>query len=124
MKLEPLYQPPTAADQSRPIALLPVVRKVWERCILPHLTETISNGLHIAQGGFRSKRPTIDQITSLQIWIEQQQHLKQEVFMDFLDLKGAYDTVCRDRLWKSFKISLMSMQESSSSLENWQNIPN
>ena len=90
-------------SEFRPIALLSVVRKVWERCVLAHLEATVGRHLSINQGGFRSSRSTMDQVHAVQMWVDQRVAAGAKPYMGFLDLKGAYDTVCRARLWRKLR---------------------
>ena len=51
------------------------------------------------QNGFRKKRSTIDQVSSLTNIIETRKKLKQSTFCAFIDFKKAYDFIDRDKLW-------------------------
>jgi hypothetical protein len=82
----------------RPIALLSVIRKVFEKCLLRHLRET-TRPPSLFQGGFRTKRGTLDQIATLLELQRGQRRRGQSARLAFLDIKGAYDSVARDRLW-------------------------
>jgi hypothetical protein len=78
----------------RPIALTCIVRRLYERLLLKELEPFISR-LSPAQGGFRKKRSTLDQAFIL----EEIMLANPETTYAFLDLKAAYDTVNRRRLW-------------------------
>ena len=51
------------------------------------------------QNGFRKKRSTIDQVSSLTNIIETRKKLKQSTFCAFIDFKKAYDFIDRDNCW-------------------------
>lgn len=84
----------------RPISLTEVSRKLYETCLLVHLTEVVP--ISMEQGGFRARRGCYDQVEALQ-------HLTQSIrtskpgrrpHLAFLDIKAAYDSVPRGELWR------------------------
>lgn len=85
----------------RPISLTELTRKLFEMCILKRLGSEIS--LSREQGGFRGNRSTLDQVECLDKLIKEirgtDRH-KKKVFMAFLDIKAAYDSVPRAELWR------------------------
>ena len=83
----------------RPISLTETLRKLFERCLLPYLTDLLEP-LDISQGGFRSKRSTIDQIASLhEAILQRSKTLGRRPLVAYLDIKAAYDTVDTSKLW-------------------------
>lgn len=88
----------TKIHNYRPISLTEVLRRVFETILVQHLSNAIS--LSVEQGGFRSKRGTLDQLAVLQEWIIQSKAAGRPRFMAFLDIKAAYDQVDRELLWK------------------------
>ena len=52
------------------------------------------------QGGFRAKRSTTEQIFILKETIQGRRRGKKSTFGCFLDIRKAYDTVCREGWWK------------------------
>jgi hypothetical protein len=83
----------------RPISLTSVFRKLFERCLYPHLQNN-SPPLDIAQGGFREARSTLDQtlcLAEICNLIRKKHHYKP--VLAFLDIKSAYDTVDRNYIW-------------------------
>ena len=79
----------------RPISLTEILRKLFERLLLPYINGYIENKLDIAQGGFRSSRGTIETIASLNetiIQFESKFHNRNPVIA-FLDIQKAYDSV-------------------------------
>ena len=84
----------------RPISLLEHLRKCFESCLLSYLN-TLSISIQSNQGGFRSKRSTIDQALSLHETIHGmiKEDRSKKPYLCFLDIKAAYDSVPRDILW-------------------------
>ena len=89
----------TMTSNNRPISLAENMHKLFERCILSELTYVVEP-LDIAQGGFRMKRSTIDQVASLHELVIHQRRKKKPVLVCFLDIKAAYDSVHQALLWK------------------------
>ena len=84
-KVKPLFKESNDLDPSnnRPISLLPVVGKIFERVIYNRMNQYLTKYqlLRNCQFGFRSKRSTIDALITV---IEE---------VRFIDLKKAFDTV-------------------------------
>lgn len=80
----------------RPISLLIYLRKLFESRFQ---NDIIGNGFHYFQGGFVKKRSTLDQVLALQTAIESASKNGKKVYMAFLDIWAAYDTVDRNLLW-------------------------
>jgi len=86
----------------RPISVTETLRKLFERVVLAEVQSSVRSdaGLDVAQGGFRAQRSTTDQIAALVEGRAQRQYkLKRSPIMAFLDIKAAYDSVDRSRLW-------------------------
>ena len=84
----------------RPISLTELTQKIFEMCILHRLGPEVK--LSREQGGFRGNRSTLDQVECLDKLIKQVrgQALQRKVFMAFLEIKAAYDSVPRAELWR------------------------
>ena len=83
----------------RPISLTENLRKIYERLLLPTLTQALEP-LHIFQGGFRKYRETLDQIAFLQeTIISHKQRTGKYGLLCFLDIKAAHDSVDRKILF-------------------------
>ena len=86
-------------DKFRPITLLPIIYKVYERLFLDILLENgLEDQLHILQGGFRSQRGVLEQLGILRLVSEQLVKTKRPLFAVNLDIRKAYDTVWRDAI--------------------------
>ena len=89
----------------RPISLLEVLRKCYEKCILIHIQEEMNAGrvkkLSDEQGGFRAGRSTLDQCAILhELITASKKKFKSHPCVGFLDIKAAYDSVDRSILFE------------------------
>ena len=55
------------------------------------------------QGGFRSRRATLDQVFTLKEIAAERRESRQETLLCFVDVSKAYDTVWRPGLWFKLK---------------------
>ena len=84
----------------RPISLTEVTRKIFEMTLLSRFQSTNELTLAREQGGFREGRSTIDQVQCLARITKSIRQQGRKVFMAFLDIKAAYDSVPRGELWR------------------------
>ena len=98
----PLHKkgPTRDCDNYRGIALLSVPGKVFCRVIQARLAERAEHLLREGQCGFRKGRGCADQIFSLCILAEKAREFNTSLYLAFVDLRKAYDSVNRDTLWK------------------------
>ncbi|CAF1437436.1 unnamed protein product [Adineta ricciae] len=87
-------------DNYRGIALLNTTSKLFSRIILNRIQNLIDGQLLEIQSGFRSNRSTIDQIFTLKMTMEKRKAFNKPLFMCFIDITKAYDSVNRELLWK------------------------
>ena len=88
-------------NNSRGIFLLSVAGKVLARIILSRLVSHVSElVLPETQCGFRKERGTIDMVFSLRQIQEKCIEQNKDLFIVFVDLTKAFDTVPRELLWK------------------------
>lgn len=86
---------------SRGIALLSTAGKLLAKILLKRLVASISEDiLPESQCGFRSYRSTSDMIFSARQLLEKSREQRQDLYMAFVDLSKAFDSVDRDLLWK------------------------
>ena len=85
----------------REITLLPVVAKILERILSARLSIWVDECglLSDSQGGFRSGRRTEDNIFTLSEIIHERKSKRLPTFTCFIDIKTAYDSVWREKLW-------------------------
>ena len=86
-------------DNFRGIALLSVPGKVFCKVIQCRLKEKANQMLRESQCGFRKGRGCADQLFSLRMLMERAREYHTPLFLCFVDLKKAYDSVNRDALW-------------------------
>ena len=85
---------------SRGIALLSTAGKVLAKILLKRLITTISEAiLPESQCGFRSNRSTIDMIFSARQLLEKSREQHRNLYVAFIDLSKAFDSVDRTLLW-------------------------
>ncbi|CAF3323508.1 unnamed protein product [Rotaria sp. Silwood2] len=87
-------------DNYRGISLLSVISKLFSRIILNRIQQLIDNQLLESQSGFRANRSTIDQIFILKMIMEKRKEFNKPLFLCFIDITKAYDSVNRKLLWK------------------------
>ncbi|CAF4074483.1 unnamed protein product [Adineta steineri] len=87
-------------DNYRGISLLSVISKLFSRIILNRIQQLIDNQLLEAQSGFRPNRSTIDHIFILKMIMERRKEFNKPLFLCFIDITKAYDSVNRNLLWK------------------------
>jgi hypothetical protein len=87
-------------DNCRGIALLNAKSKIFSRIILNRIQDLIDCQLLEIQSGFRSNRSTIDQIFALKMTMERRREFNKPLFMCFIDIAKAYDSINCEVLWK------------------------
>jgi len=93
----------------RGITLAPAMYKLYCNVLNNRMSKWIeSTGkLNDEQNGFRSKRSTMDHLTTLTSIVETRMKRKQSTFAAFIDFKKAYDSIDRNILWH--KLSRMGL---------------
>ena len=88
-------------DNHRGISLLSIAGKILAKLILNRLTEhIIDDVVPESQCGFRPMRGTADMIFAVRQLQEKCREQQKDLYILFLDLTKAFDTVSRDGLWK------------------------
>ncbi|CAF4329403.1 unnamed protein product [Rotaria sp. Silwood2] len=87
-------------DNYRGISLLVVASKLFTRVILNRIQKLIDKQLLEQQACFRSNRSTIDQIFILKMTMEKSREFNRPLYMCFIDIQKAYESVNRELLWK------------------------
>ena len=100
----PLYKgtgPATDPDNYRSIAITPPFAKLFMAVVNKRLTaEANARELHApTHAGFRAHHSTIEQALILQTLVQHSLHTKNPLCLAFIDLKRAYDSVNREKLW-------------------------
>ena len=90
-----------SCDNHRGISLLSIAGKILARVLLNRLLDHLEQGhLPESQCGFRSGRGTADMIFAARQLQEKCIEQHQDLYMTFVDLTKAFDTVSRAGLWK------------------------
>ena len=90
-----------ACDNHRGISLLSIAGKILARILLNRLNAHLDQGLlPESQCGFRKERGTIDMIFAARQLQEKCQEQNMDLFSIYIDLTKAFDTVCREGLWR------------------------
>jgi hypothetical protein len=86
----------------RPLAVTLVIAKVYGLLLNTRLSKWAEqNHIHCpAQVGFRPKHSTVFNNFVLQHFVQKQKHLRRPLFVYFLDISKAYDTVLRAQVWQ------------------------
>ena len=88
-------------DNHRGISLLSIAGKILARVLLNRLLRHLEQGLlPEAQCGFRAERGTTDMIFAARQLQEKCQEQHCDLFVTFVDLTKAFDTVSREGLWR------------------------
>ena len=95
----------TCCDNHRGISLLVIAGKILARIMLNRLQKHVDNADIIpeSQCGFRPRRGTNDMIFSVRQLQEKCREQNLDLYMVFIDLTKAFDTVNREGLWRILK---------------------
>ena len=93
----------TSCDNWRGIALLDVVGKVAARIIQLRLQEVAEKELPESQCGFRKGRGCSDMIFVVRQLVEKASEHRSKLFLLFVDLRKAYDSVPRAAMWRALE---------------------
>ena len=77
----------------RPISLLCILYKLYERLILVRIPPTVEDQLSVDQSGFREGRSCASQVLNLIQYIEDRYETRKITGAIFIDLTAAYDTI-------------------------------
>ena len=84
----------------RGISLLPVASKIFSRIILNRVQAYLGKQIMEQQAGFQSNRSTIDHIFTLKMLMEKTRDYNKSLFICFIDIQKAYDSIHREILWR------------------------
>jgi exonuclease III len=92
---------PMNLDNYRGLALGNTMAKLYAKIIHQRLAQTVEeqDWLGEIQPAFRKKRGTTDNLFILNSLVERARKQNRALFLIFVDLRKAFDTVRRDRLW-------------------------
>jgi len=95
-----------SCDNHRGISLLSIAGKILACVLLNRLLHHLeqSHLLPESQCGFRAQRGTVDMIFAARQLQEKCREQNRDLYMTFIDLTKAFDTVSRDGLWRSLAV--------------------
>jgi hypothetical protein len=101
-------EPPNELTSYRPISLLPIISKVFEKLLLKRLLSIVEINRLISnhQFGFRQRHSTIEQINRVIRKINEALENEQYCFAAFLDISEAADKVWHTGLLYKLRRSL------------------
>ncbi len=87
----------------RPITLLSVPGKVFAHVLLARIEPLLVSRRRPQQSGFTAGRSTADAILALRLLSEIHREFNRPLYVAYLDLKSAFDSVDRTALWKAMQ---------------------
>ena len=90
-------------ENYRPICLSFVVYKVYTRILEQRLRAYVKPHMEEEKAAFRPLRQTKNHIFSLRMVTEKALDQGQNIYLAFLDLKGAFDSVPRQKIWNALQ---------------------
>jgi len=89
-------------DNYRGISLLNICSKLYSFVLNRRISQWVelNNVVGEEQAGFRENRCTNDHIFTLLACVQKQLLRHRKLYVAFIDFKKAFDSVCRDKLWK------------------------
>jgi len=90
-------------ENYRGISVISSFGRLYGKVIKNKLEENIKDKIGDDQAGFTAGRSCIDQIYTVQQVIEKKRAKNRAIHCAFIDLKKAYDSVPRAKLWKAMK---------------------
>ena len=89
----------TNCNNWRGITLLSLTSKVFSKIIQDRLNKAMDSHIREEQAGFRPGRSCSDQIFVLRQILEQSKEWNTPLYVNFLDLEKAFDSIHRESLW-------------------------
>ena len=87
----------------RPISLLSVPGKVFSHVLLERIQPLLQMTQRPQQSGFTAGRSTIDAVLALRLLSELHRQFSRPLYVAFVDIKSAFDSVDRNALWKALR---------------------
>ena len=106
-------------DNYRGISLLSAASKVIGKAILTHIERVVECQLSESQCGFRRGRSCADQIFAIRTVMEKSWEFRRLLYMTFIDLRKAYDSVNRMLRGTSSSMDMAFQRSSSRSFEHF-----
>ena len=90
---------PKLVSNYRPIALLPILYKLFSRMLCARIESTIINGQSCDQAAYRKGYSTEDHLLSLTLLIEGCNEWNADLFIGMVDFEKAFDSIEHDPMW-------------------------
>lgn len=87
----------------RPITLLPVLYKIYTRCILARIQRKLNEAQPVEQAGFRRTFSTIDHIFTIVRLLETHREYHRPLVLTFIDYEKAFDSVEPKTVWTALR---------------------
>jgi hypothetical protein len=87
----------------RPITILPVLYKLFTKCILRRIRNTLEEAQPIEQAGFRRSFSTMDHIATLQKLLEIGREHSMPITLVFIDYHKAFDSIEPAAVWTNLR---------------------
>jgi len=107
--------PKNECSSYRPISLLSVPGKVFSHVLLERIHPLLQMTQRPQQSGFTAGRSTIDAILVLRLLSELHRQINRPLYVAFVDIKSAFDSVDRNALWKALRARGIPCRHSSES---------
>ncbi|EPB77730.1 hypothetical protein ANCCEY_03149 [Ancylostoma ceylanicum] len=99
-------------ENCRPITRLPVLYKVFTRCILTCIRRTLDEAQPVERAGFRRKFSILDHIITCCRLIEVAREYQEALVLAFIDYKKAFDSVEPAKVRKALEEQSVEMRYS------------
>ena len=93
----------TDCSSHRPITLLSVPGKVFAHVLLARIQPLLLQERRPQQSGFTPGRSTSDAVLALRLLSELHREFNRPLYVAYVDLKSAFDSVDREALWKTIR---------------------
>ncbi|CAI5453778.1 unnamed protein product [Caenorhabditis angaria] len=90
-------------ENYRPITILPVLYKLFTKCILQRIRRPLEESQPVEQAGFRRSFSTMDHISTIQRILEASREHQIPLVLIFVDYHKAFDSVEPAAVWNSLK---------------------
>ena len=91
---------PTLPKNYRPIAILPVLYKLFSRMLCNRVQGTVVDYQSPDQAAYRPGFSTVDHLLSLTLLVESAKEWQQDLWLGLVDFEKAFDKVDHSALWK------------------------
>ena len=109
--LVPLHKPGKVkgrVENTRPVIILPILRKITAKCLINRIYERINNEIPVSQAAYRKGRSTIEHIFTIKILADKALTSQNYgILVTMLDMSKAFDMVSRKDLFTILQKFLM-----------------